>query len=76
MLEPGGWGAGEKAAECSVGNSRRQDLTDLTALAGRESAGSNHQLPLRRDLGRSPGEVLRAFMQHIESACAVAGLPP
>lgn len=37
-------GPGEKAAECSVGNSRRWDLIDLRASAGRESAGSNHQL--------------------------------
>lgn len=76
MLEPEGWGPGEKAAECSLGNSGRQDLIDLTASAGRESAGSNHQLPLKRDLGRPPGQVLRAFMQHIDSACAMAGLPP
>lgn len=76
MLEPGGWGPGEKAAECSVRNLRTQDLIDLTASAGRECAGSNHQLPLRRDSGRSPGEALRAFKQHIDSACAMADLPP
>lgn len=76
ILERGGWGSGEKAAECSMGNSRKWHLIDLTASAGRESAGSNHQLPLRRDLGRSPGEVLRAFKpsEHWFSMCN--GMPP
>lgn len=65
--DPGttGWGAVEKAADYLVGNQRRGDLRGLTVSTGRERAGANHQLPLRR-----------ASRQHIDSACAMAGIPP